>query len=92
MHYEHQGQAYCELHFKEIIGIRCFSCSKIITSEHIKALNKPWCENCFRCTACDHKLNVKEKLVSVDGRPTCLKCWALMPSELKKRLKSNVAR
>ena len=92
LHYEHQGQAYCEMHFKEIVGVRCFACNRIITSEHIKALNKPWCNGCFRCSACDGLLNVKEKIVAIDGRPTCLKCWGLMPNEMKKRLKSSMTK
>ena len=92
MHYEHQGQAYCEIHFKEIIGVRCFSCNKIITSEHVKALNKPWCTPCFRCSKCDCHLSLKEKITSIDGKPTCLKCWGQIPSEMKKRIKNGMGR
>jgi len=87
-HYEYLKQAYCLIHFKEMIGIRCFSCQKIIAGDHIKALDKPWHDDCFRCSQCDGHLNTKEKLVSIDGRPTCLECWKLMPGELKKRLKA----
>ena len=89
LHYEHQGQAYCEKHYQEVVGQRCFACNGIITGDHVKALGKPWHDACFRCGSCDVPLQVKERFVSIDKRPTCVNCWKLVPNELKKRLKNT---
>lgn len=61
----------------------------IITGDHVKALGKPWHDACFRCGSCDVPLQVKERFVSIDKRPTCVNCWKLVPNELKKRLKNT---
>jgi transposase-like protein len=91
-HYERKGLAYCETHYTELFGEICFSCGRPCTSDDIvRVFGKHWCNNHFRCVACDTSLAVRggAHYVDADERPYCKKCMERYPQEYRKRLKQR---
>lgn len=46
------GRPYCETHYMELFGTKCYHCDKYITDEILNALDKTWHKECFICGGC----------------------------------------
>lgn len=93
-HYEKKGKAYCERDYKALFGDVCFSCSKPCRGDVVNVLNKTWCIQHFRCTACDVLLATSRggaRYADMDERPFCRRCFERVPAELRRRLKKQSA-
>lgn len=55
-HYEWEGKAYCEAHYKTVRGEICLYCDQPLTGKGIFGSNRKWCDNHFVCFGCDKTL------------------------------------
>ncbi|CAJ0959412.1 unnamed protein product, partial [Mesorhabditis belari] len=64
---------YCEEHYIENFGEKCFRCSKGLTGESIRIFEKGWCHGCYVCRGCNRCLNLTDKVLEEDMQPLCKK-------------------
>eukprot|EP01029_Cantina_marsupialis_P001658 TRINITY_DN1145_c0_g1_i1.p1 TRINITY_DN1145_c0_g1~~TRINITY_DN1145_c0_g1_i1.p1 ORF type:complete len:1708 (-),score=582.36 TRINITY_DN1145_c0_g1_i1:692-5815(-) len=50
--FPNDGIPYCEEHYYENFGTRCFGCKKVIKEDVLNALNETWHADCFTCQEC----------------------------------------
>lgn len=82
-HFEKRGLAYCETHFNQLFGEKCFTCNKIISGDEFTSMNKAWCVKHFSCWLCDEPMNQKTKFYDMDSKPVCKHCFEKLPSRVK---------
>eukprot|EP00126_Sphaerothecum_destruens_P010105 Sdes_comp20677_c0_seq1m16111 len=71
---EHEGKAFCETDYQNLVGERCAACSQVITAQYLEALGKKFHPNCFSCFLCKKLLQGVEFLV--DGSDAvCSDCY-----------------
>ncbi|VDK35721.1 unnamed protein product [Gongylonema pulchrum] len=76
----------------------CFKCGVGQTGTTLKVFQKNWCPSCYTCSVCDKILMQKSvrfiilavfcrsKIIEMDMRPLCKKCFERFPKELKQRM------
>ncbi|KAI9141839.1 hypothetical protein BKA69DRAFT_1156944 [Paraphysoderma sedebokerense] len=83
--YEHQGKAYCSLHYHEVTGVKCNRCLQVITGDVLEASGRKYCSNHFVCHGCDVTM-VGKAYTEWDLKPFCEKCYMKIPLKVRKRL------
>ncbi|CAI8030514.1 LIM and senescent cell antigen-like-containing domain protein 1 [Geodia barretti] len=76
----------------QLFGEVCFYCNKPCRGEEVTVLNKTWCIDHFRCSACNSLLASPRggaRYADMDERPYCKKCFEKVPVELRRRLKKQ---
>ena len=58
-HFEKRGLAYCESHYNQFFGEKCFACNEIISGDEFTCMGKSWCVEHFACWLCDEAMNQK---------------------------------
>lgn len=92
-HHEMKGLAYCEQHFYQLFGRKCFTCQQIIKGDVINALDKYWCVQHFVCAFCETRLIAeKSKFHDIESKPCCKKCYKKFPRSFRKRLAEQYKR
>lgn len=85
-HYEKKERAYCESCYKKTFADVCYKCNSGLTGANLKVFAKYWCPECYTCSTCDRQLDQKSKVIEMDMRPVCKKCFDRFPKELKQRM------
>ncbi|KHN85552.1 LIM domain-containing protein unc-97 [Toxocara canis] len=85
-YYERRERAYCECCYKKVFADECFKCSAGLTGGSLKVFAKFWCPKCYACSTCDRPLDQRSKVIEMDMRPVCKKCFEKFPKELKQRM------
>lgn len=85
-YYERKDRAYCESCYKEVFADVCYTCGSNLVKERLTVFGKNWCPECYSCSACNRTLTKKTKVIQLDMRPICKKCYDRFPKELKHRL------
>ncbi|XP_031566134.1 testin-like [Actinia tenebrosa] len=71
------GALYCPRHWGESQKPRCAGCEELIyVGEYSQAIEKNWHPGHLCCSFCDESLS-NQKFVTVEGRPSCFKCYDL---------------
>ncbi|KAF7282153.1 hypothetical protein GWI33_003119 [Rhynchophorus ferrugineus] len=82
-HYEKKGLAYCKYHYFQLFGDVCDTCHQISFDHGIRAMNKFWCINHFKCSICDSRIKPKAKFFPWDLKPVCQKCCEKIPKDVR---------
>lgn len=83
---ERRERAYCISCYSKSFADACYKCNAGLTGNSLKVFGKYWCPNCYTCSACDKTLTQKSKIIEMDMRPLCKKCFDRLPKELKQRM------
>lgn len=75
--YTYQDSPICEGCYSKLVSI-CCSCSKQITGQVIRALDKKWHQDCFVCQSC--RASLQDKCFNKNGMPYCENCFINMSS------------
>lgn len=85
-HFEKRGLAYCETHYNQLFGEKCFECNHIISGDDFSSMNKSWCVEHFTCWLCDQSMNQKTKFYDLDAKPVCKHCFDKLPSKVRSNI------
>eukprot|EP00045_Choanoeca_perplexa_P004788 m.40653 g.40653 ORF g.40653 m.40653 type:complete len:411 (+) comp12766_c0_seq1:110-1342(+) len=72
--FEHEGQAYCKLHFHQQRGTICHGCAEPIIGKYLNALGNKWHPEHFTCTLCMRAL-AGERFRERKAEPYCGECY-----------------
>lgn len=84
-YFERKGRAYCESCYLGFVEA-CFKCGSKLTGGRLTVFSKSWCPECYACFACDRPFGQKSKVIEMDMKPVCKKCYDRFPKELKLRM------
>jgi len=70
---EKEGFPYCEKCYDNQFGEKCGGCGRSVSGSVIKALNKSWHPDCFKCTGCGTKFT-SPGVYNKGGKPYCKSC------------------
>jgi len=73
LHYEVDGEVYCQLHYHTIKGSVCAACGLPVIGDALEANGAVWHVNCLKCAGCGRMLKgIKFHLVN--DKPHCEDC------------------
>jgi len=70
--FEKAGKPFCENCFNTQFMEACAGCGQPLVGSVVKAMNKTWHPQCFKCASCG--VSVSKSFVNKDGRPYCTNC------------------
>jgi hypothetical protein len=85
-YFEHDGLPYCYFHHNQLFGKVCCVCERVIPDNAINFNDHFYHSTCFKCHGCSKPLTTKAKVMGVDGKAMCGKCFEKLPPEVKKRV------
>lgn len=87
--HEHQGKPYCEAHFNELAGSKCYRCHKFAQGKVVAGPSgRKYCADHFSCYGCDINLaKDNQKFYEWDTKTMCSRCFDMIPSDIRKHLK-----
>lgn len=85
-HFEKRGLAYCEVHYNQLFGEKCFTCNNIVSGDEFTSMSKSWCVEHFSCWLCEEPMNQKTKFYDLDSKPVCKHCFEKLPSKWRSNI------
>jgi len=73
-YYENDGKPYCRRDYNRLFGSTCAGCKKPLSGKKLKALEKEWHPECFKCCVCKDPFPDME-YYDIDQQPYCEKCY-----------------
>ncbi|CAF1155382.1 unnamed protein product [Rotaria sordida] len=74
IYFEHEGRKYCERDFQTLFAPCCAECKQVIVGRIIRALQKCFHPDCFRCQLCHIPL-FEIGFSKNNGRALCRECY-----------------
>jgi len=75
IYFEHENRKYCEEDFQMLFAPRCAECKRPVVGRVIRALQKCFHPDCFRCASCQITL-LDTGFSKNNGRALCRECHA----------------